>query len=116
MNGGGGESGRSRDAVKTLCYLPSDIFPVSKDVVVPRKWELPFLESHTAIPQKQLALIVNQPFTLGLLWRLWKTSSWRACADGGANLLHDSFSGELKGLRDKYVFLPSLRHSSVDSS
>ena len=74
--------------------------------MIPRKWALPFLEEgQTAIPPKKLALIiVNQPFTLGLLWRLWKTSSWRACADGGANRIHDLFSGELEGLRDRYVF------------
>lgn len=66
-----------------------------------RRWAPTFLnEDNTPGSLKKSALIVlNQPFSLGLFWRLWKASSWRACADGGANRLHDLFSGELEELR-----------------
>lgn len=69
-----------------------------------RKWAPSFLdENNEPISSKKSALIIlNQPFSLGLLWRVWKASSWKACADGGANRLHDLFSGELEGLRVRY--------------
>ena len=69
--------------------------------VTPRRWAPSFLnEDNTPGSRNKSALVVlNQPFSLGLLWRLWKASSWRACADGGANRLHDLFSGELEDLR-----------------
>jgi len=83
--------------------------------MVPRKWAPSFLnENNPSVPLKKSALIVlNQPFSLGLLWRLWKASSWKACADGGANRLHDSFSGELEDLRIR--FLPDLIKGDFDS-
>jgi thiamine pyrophosphokinase len=34
-------------------------------------------------------IILNQPFSLALLDRLWSSSHWKCCADGGANRLHD---------------------------
>jgi thiamine pyrophosphokinase len=69
-----------------------------------RKWAPSFLaENDVSTSTKESALIIlNQPFSLGLLWKLWKASSWRACADGGANRLYDSFSGELRDLRNRY--------------
>lgn len=69
-----------------------------------RKWAPSFLnENDEAISSKKFALIVlNQPFSLGLLWRVWRASSWKACADGGANRLYDLFSGDLEGLRTRY--------------
>lgn len=69
--------------------------------MVSRQWSPSFLnENNRSVSSKKSALILlNQPFSLGLLWRLWKASSWRACADGGANRLHDLFSGELEDLR-----------------
>ena len=69
-----------------------------------RKWAPSFLaENDASTSSKKTALIIlNQPFSLGLLWKLWKASSWRACADGGANRLYDSFSGDLRDLRNRY--------------
>ena len=88
-----------------------------------RKWALPFLdEGDASSSSNKLALILlNQPFSLGLLWRLWKASSWKACADGGANRLYDLFSGELEHLRTRYFvhkfsYIGKLnRRSPVDS-
>jgi len=72
--------------------------------MISRKWAPSFLdESNTSSSSNKYALILlNQPFSLGLLWKLWKVSSWKACADGGANRLYDSFSGELEDLRARY--------------
>jgi thiamine pyrophosphokinase len=61
-------------------------------------WDLPFyqstpspLDKKSQVPMKaKTALIIlNQPFSKPLLRRLWHTSDWRCCADGGANRLHD---------------------------
>ncbi|KAF9649868.1 thiamine pyrophosphokinase [Thelephora ganbajun] len=80
-----------------------------------RKWTPSFLdENNVSISSKKSALIIlNQPFSLGLLWRLWKVSSWKACADGGANRLYDLFSGELEDLRIR--FIPDLIKGDFDS-
>ena len=57
-------------------------------------WATPFLSEHPLEHEtkgaRPLALIIlNQPFSLGLLRRVWSATSWRACADGGANRLYD---------------------------
>ena len=50
-------------------------------------WEISFLDP---LRQSRNALIVlNQPFSFALLHRVWHASRWHACADGGANRLHD---------------------------
>lgn len=69
-----------------------------------RKWVPSFLDETNALSSsnKYALILLNQPFSLGLLWKLWKASSWKACADGGANRLYDLFSGELEDLRTKY--------------
>lgn len=44
--------------------------------------------------QKPALLILNQPVaSLDLLQRLWAHTSYRLCADGGANRLYDTFDG-----------------------
>lgn len=89
-----------------------------------RKWAPSFLDDNNQyISSKKFALIIlNQPFSLGLLWRVWKASSWKACADGGANRLYDLLSGELEDLRTRYLrpmisYVGKLNEPSfVDSS
>lgn len=62
---------------------------------VPVAWSLPFFDpssssSPSPAPDRQYALLIlNQPFSFPLLRRLWKACSWRCCADGGGNRLHD---------------------------
>ncbi|KAL9092118.1 MAG: hypothetical protein Q9165_004551 [Trypethelium subeluteriae] len=58
---------------------------------------------------KPSLLILNQPILdLDLLQRLWKNSTFKICADGGANRLHDLFLTELEGFQDDYVSFPYL--------
>ena len=62
-------------------------------------WTLPFLQSvpppldkshaSKSKSKKTALIILNQPFSKGLLHRLWYTSDWHCCADGGANRLYD---------------------------
>jgi thiamine pyrophosphokinase len=49
-------------------------------------------------------LILNQPISdFGAFSRLWTHARYRICADGGANRLHDMFSGSHQGQRKEYV-------------
>ena len=49
-------------------------------------------------------LILNQPIAhFDAFSRLWAHSSYRICADGGANRLFDMFRGNLAGLKEQYV-------------
>ena len=67
---------------------PSSVYPSAVYSVTP--WEVSFLDP---LRQSRNALIVlNQPFSFPLLHRVWQSSTWHACADGGANRLHDLLS------------------------
>jgi len=56
-----------------------------------------FLQPHNASPSAYL-IILNAPIqNPAVLQRLWTNSSFRMCADGGANRLHDVSSGGRKG-------------------
>jgi thiamine pyrophosphokinase len=49
-------------------------------------------------------LILNQPIThFDVFARLWSHTSYRVCADGGANRLFDMFEGDLATKRERYV-------------
>ncbi|KAF2028346.1 thiamine pyrophosphokinase [Setomelanomma holmii] len=59
-------------------------------------------------------LILNQPIThFDAFARLWKHTSYRLCADGGANRLFDMFEGDLIVQREHY--LPNIIHGDLDS-
>ena len=62
-------------------------------------WHLPFLEpaADSDSERKQALIILNQPFSYPLLHKLWTTSDWRCCADGGANRLHDLLVKHITG-------------------
>lgn len=74
-------------------------------------------------------LILNQPIAhFDAFARLWKHTSYRICADGGANRLFDMFEGDLLAEKDKYVRinvkiddpantiqLPNIIHGDLDS-
>ncbi|KXN91733.1 Thiamin pyrophosphokinase 1 [Leucoagaricus sp. SymC.cos] len=57
-------------------------------------------------------IILNQPFSLPLLQRLWTNTSWRCCADGGANRLYDLLRSHHIDLRS---YLPDLIKGDLDS-
>ena len=66
---------------------PRLMAPVPPSAYSVTPWEISFLDP---LRQSRNALIIlNQPFTYPLLRRVWYSSSWHACADGGANRLHD---------------------------
>lgn len=49
-------------------------------------------------------LILNQPISdFAAFSRLWRHARYRICADGGANRLHDMFSGRQEEHRKEYV-------------
>ncbi|KAJ3739395.1 thiamine pyrophosphokinase, partial [Lentinula detonsa] len=55
------------------------------------QWNVDFLRhdpSNTA--SKRVLVILNQPFSAALLRRLWNSTCWHCCADGGANRLLDT--------------------------
>ncbi|KZT73150.1 Thiamin pyrophosphokinase [Daedalea quercina L-15889] len=89
----------------------------------PVAWSLPFFEpspSSSDAADRQYALIVlNQPFSLPLLRRLWNACSWRCCADGGGNRLYDLLGDVLGGERDaadqRNLYLPNLIKGDLDS-
>jgi hypothetical protein len=65
-------------------------------------WNTDFLNhgARESRSSKRALVILNQPTARELLQRVWASCHWRACADGGANRLHD----ELDMLeRDEYV-------------
>jgi len=57
-------------------------------------------------------IILNQPFSESLVRRLWGSSQWHCCADGGANRLYDVFS--TKRLT-RELYLPHLIKGDLDS-
>ncbi|KAF8071725.1 thiamine pyrophosphokinase [Lyophyllum atratum] len=82
-------------------------------------WNVHFLqnqaEAHTNkdLGQPSRALIIlNQPFSRALFERLWDSSAWHCCADGGANRLYDTFASDLESRR---AFLPNLIKGDLDS-
>ncbi|KAI0314605.1 thiamine pyrophosphokinase [Amylostereum chailletii] len=76
-------------------------------------WSTTFLQpSSSSSPDAKIALIIlNQPFSRSLLDRVWNATSWHACADGGANRLHDL----LVASSDVDSFIPDLIKGDLDS-
>ncbi|THH09650.1 hypothetical protein EW146_g8628 [Bondarzewia mesenterica] len=60
-------------------------------------------------------IILNQPFSETLLQRLWQSTSWHCCADGGANRLFDLFSSREDGEFQRADFIPDLVKGDLDS-
>ncbi|TBU32502.1 thiamine pyrophosphokinase [Dichomitus squalens] len=75
-------------------------------------WEISFLDP---LRQSRNALIIlNQPFSFPLLRRLWYSSAWHACADGGANRLHDLLKDH-DGKDIRHLYTPDLIKGDLDS-
>jgi len=74
-------------------------------------WNVKFLQLTNEVNCRHALIILNQPFRLPLLLRLWNSSQWHCCADGGANHLFDSFHTAEE--RNKYF--PDLITGDLDS-
>lgn len=66
-------------------------------------WNLSFLDPEVTSSRKYALIVLNQPFSLPLLQKLWKSTQWHCCADGGANRLHDVLFAELPSSADSKV-------------
>ncbi|KAH9902785.1 thiamine pyrophosphokinase [Cubamyces lactineus] len=75
-------------------------------------WEISFLDPLR--DHRNALIILNQPFSFPLLDRLWHSSRWHACADGGANRLHDLLK-DLDGKDKRHLFTPDLIKGDLDS-
>ncbi|KAG9690882.1 thiamine pyrophosphokinase, partial [Aureobasidium melanogenum] len=63
---------------------------------------------------KPALIILNQPIAdTKVLGRLWNHTSYRLCADGGANQLYDLFTQNDPSQLDRY--LPNIIHGDLDS-
>ncbi|KAJ3802798.1 thiamine pyrophosphokinase [Lentinula aff. detonsa] len=74
------------------------------------QWNVDFLRhdpSNTA--SKRVLVLLNQPFSAALLRRLWNSTCWHCCADGGANRLLDTL------LDTTASYLPDLVKGDLDS-
>ncbi|KAJ7494679.1 thiamine pyrophosphokinase [Mycena galericulata] len=74
-------------------------------------WNVEFLQvENTQDTSRNRALIIlNQPFSEALFMRLWNSSQWHCCADGGANRLFDSMHAH------RSLYLPDLIKGDLDS-
>ncbi|KIJ45083.1 hypothetical protein M422DRAFT_167049 [Sphaerobolus stellatus SS14] len=89
---------------------------MSSSPLLNRKWKLDFLsKDHSQRIQNKARtalIILNQPIDEELLLkRLWDSSAWHACADGGANRLYDLCGNEER----RSQFLPDLIKGDFDS-
>ncbi|KAJ7727282.1 thiamine pyrophosphokinase [Mycena maculata] len=57
----------------------------------------------------RVLVILNQPFSETLFLRLWNSSQWHCCADGGANRLFDTMGAQ------RSLYLPDLIKGDLDS-
>ncbi|ESK89035.1 thiamin pyrophosphokinase 1 [Moniliophthora roreri MCA 2997] len=76
-------------------------------IAASKNWSVNFLGSHEE-SHKQVLVILNQPFSFHLLKRLWDSTHWHCCADGGANRLFEVTAG-------KKTFIPDLIKGDLDS-
>lgn len=80
------------------------------------EWHTEFLDPRASkdLNISRALIILNQPFSAGLLKTLWATSEWHSCADGGANRLYDVLgaSGDPNLLSS---LLPDIVKGDLDS-
>ncbi|KIL64470.1 hypothetical protein M378DRAFT_178795 [Amanita muscaria Koide BX008] len=74
-----------------------------------KTWNVEFLKPSTTKVRRAL-IVLNQPFSFALLHRLWRSSEWHCCADGGANRLYDLLDNT-----QRLLYLPHLIKGDLDS-
>lgn len=58
----------------------------------------------TGVEEDRTLIILNQPIvSFAILQHTWKNTSYRICADGGANRLHDAVEQVDRSLKTQYV-------------
>lgn len=63
-----------------------------------------FFSSLGSQDPKPALIILNQPIAdVEILTRLWQSTKYRVCADGGANQLYDLFKADRLASRDQFV-------------
>lgn len=79
------------------------------------EWCTEFLDPRASkdLSISRALIILNQPFSAELLKTLWAASEWHACADGGANRLHDVLGAS--GDPNLRSFLPDMVKGDLDS-
>ena len=95
----GGGSRATISIIQRLCYdslisLPLTPLTMSSTNSTKTAWNVNFLRGKDNEKSRLALIILNQPFSLVLLKRLWNTTRWHCCADGGANRLYDTFKGD----------------------
>ena len=67
-----------------------------------KRWAVQFLSKNSLqeASQRRALIILNQPFSQELLYRVWNACQWRCCADGGANRLYDALEGGIECKND----------------
>jgi thiamine pyrophosphokinase len=103
-------------SISKFIYSRQLTSPSSSKVI---EWETPFLDP-LAPKTKDLhraLIILNQPFSLHLLETVWAACSWRCCADGGSNRLHDLLiNAQAKdGRQLQNLYFPDLIKGDLDS-
>ncbi|KAF8348822.1 thiamine pyrophosphokinase Thi80 [Amanita rubescens] len=81
-------------------------------------WNVEFLTLNPSSNVRRALIILNQPFPLWLLRRLWNCTQWHCCADGGANRLYDILGNpKSQGLvgDQRELYLPDLIKGDLDS-
>ncbi|KAG7099794.1 hypothetical protein E1B28_001606 [Marasmius oreades] len=85
-------------------------------------WDVDFLASRDSASHRVL-IILNQPFSFSLLDRVWRSTHWHCCADGGANRLYDVTAcksrsngwHELSSAETRAKLIPDLIKGDLDS-
>ncbi|KAF8623713.1 hypothetical protein AX17_007410 [Amanita inopinata Kibby_2008] len=78
-------------------------------------WNVEFLKLGASNDVRRALIILNQPFSLALLKRVWNHSQWHCCADGGANRLYDLLKLESGGSDLRRLYTPNLIKGDLDS-
>ncbi|KAJ7170619.1 thiamine pyrophosphokinase Thi80 [Mycena crocata] len=73
-------------------------------------WNVEFLQAHSENISNRALIVLNQPFSEALFLRLWNSSQWHCCADGGANRLFD-----IMDVAKRSLYLPDLIKGDLDS-
>lgn len=76
-------------------------------------WNVRFLHGLHSDDDRYALIVLNRPFSRPLLNRLWNSTQWHCCADGGANRLFDTLQNDAD--RRKYALLSASLRYDIDA-